>query len=221
MIIREMSRVECLQMLSRNRLARLACARENQPYIVPVSLVSHESANDGPCLYGITTPGQKIEWMRANPLVCIEFDEVASQSQWVSVIVFGRFEELPETLGSDDSRHRAQQQLLHIHERPFQTTEGMLQVPSDDDERLRAYNLLKTEVFWWEPGWAAWVARPHHKATETYKIIYFKIHIDSITGHESTLDVKDAASYSTQATRTGRWAKFRNQLSRLFGGTRP
>ena len=109
MVIREMSRDECLKVLTRNRLARLGCARENQPYIVPVSLVCNEQINGEPCLYGITTPGQKIEWMRANPLVCIEVDEVATQSQWVSVIVFGRYEEFPETPGSDDSRHRAQQ----------------------------------------------------------------------------------------------------------------
>jgi nitroimidazol reductase NimA-like FMN-containing flavoprotein (pyridoxamine 5'-phosphate oxidase superfamily) len=35
--------------------------------------------------------------MRANPLVCVEADEVVSPQQWVSVIVFGRYEELPDT----------------------------------------------------------------------------------------------------------------------------
>ena len=48
-------------------------------------------------LYSFTTVGQKIEWMRANPLVCVEADEVVSPQQWVSVIVFGRYEELPDT----------------------------------------------------------------------------------------------------------------------------
>jgi uncharacterized protein len=52
-------------------------------------------AND--CLYSFPTLGQKIEWMRANPLVCVEADEVVSSEQWVSVIVFGRYEELPDT----------------------------------------------------------------------------------------------------------------------------
>ena len=35
--------------------------------------------------------------MRANPLVCVEVDEVVSPQEWVSVIVFGRYEELPDT----------------------------------------------------------------------------------------------------------------------------
>jgi nitroimidazol reductase NimA-like FMN-containing flavoprotein (pyridoxamine 5'-phosphate oxidase superfamily) len=35
--------------------------------------------------------------MRANPLVCIEVDEVVSPHQWASVIVLGRYEELPDT----------------------------------------------------------------------------------------------------------------------------
>ena len=30
------------------------------------------------CLYGFTTPGQKVEWMRANPLVCVEVKQGAA-----------------------------------------------------------------------------------------------------------------------------------------------
>jgi len=55
----------------------------------------YRSHND--YLYSFSTVGQKIEWMRANPLVCVEADEVVSPEEWVSVIVFGRYEELPDT----------------------------------------------------------------------------------------------------------------------------
>jgi nitroimidazol reductase NimA-like FMN-containing flavoprotein (pyridoxamine 5'-phosphate oxidase superfamily) len=48
-------------------------------------------------LYSFSTIGQKIDWMRTNPLVCVEADEVVSPQEWVSVIVFGRYEELPDT----------------------------------------------------------------------------------------------------------------------------
>jgi nitroimidazol reductase NimA-like FMN-containing flavoprotein (pyridoxamine 5'-phosphate oxidase superfamily) len=54
-------------------------------------------AYDNNALYSFATLGQKVEWMRANPLVCVEVDEVVSQQQWVSVVVFGRYEELPDT----------------------------------------------------------------------------------------------------------------------------
>jgi nitroimidazol reductase NimA-like FMN-containing flavoprotein (pyridoxamine 5'-phosphate oxidase superfamily) len=54
-------------------------------------------AYDNGYLYSFSTVGQKIEWMRANPLVCVETDEVESPEQWVSVVVSGRYEELPDT----------------------------------------------------------------------------------------------------------------------------
>jgi uncharacterized protein len=45
--------------------------------------------------------------MRANPLVCVEADEVVSPHKWVSVIVFGRYEELPDTPESQPEREFA------------------------------------------------------------------------------------------------------------------
>src|SRR5579871_3933811 len=94
MVIKEMSRDQCLEVLSGARLARLACAKDGQPYIVPV-YIAYESPDDGePRLYGFTTPGQKVEWMRANPLVCVEVDDVTAPDHWVSVIITGRYEEL-------------------------------------------------------------------------------------------------------------------------------
>jgi len=93
MLIREMSREECLRMLAGATLGRLACAQENQPYVVPVYLAYDEVSG---CLYGFTTCGQKIEWMRANPLACVEVDEVAANDQWRSLVAIGRYEELPD-----------------------------------------------------------------------------------------------------------------------------
>src|SRR5450631_505096 len=125
MVIREMCREECLRVLAGARLARLGFAREHQPYVVPVYLAYHEASA---CLYGFTTPGQKGEWMRANPLVCVEVDESAAYDQWVSLIAFGRYEELPETPGSDDARLRAQ-------ERPRQVGEAMPAWSADSRHR--------------------------------------------------------------------------------------
>ncbi|MFS8087397.1 MAG: pyridoxamine 5'-phosphate oxidase family protein, partial [Acidobacteriota bacterium] len=36
------------------------------------------------------------EWMRSNHHVCVEVDEVTSREEWMSVIVSGRYEELPD-----------------------------------------------------------------------------------------------------------------------------
>ena len=92
MLIQELTRQASLDLLARVRLGRLACAQGPQPYVVPCYFVYH-----APYLYSFSTVGQKIEWMRANPLVCVEVDDVVSPEQWMSVIVFGRYEELPDT----------------------------------------------------------------------------------------------------------------------------
>jgi hypothetical protein len=104
MLIREISLAECLRFLTGTRLARLACAHENQPYIVPVYLAYHRPLRGEACLYGFTTPGQKIAWMRSNPLVCVEVEEVTAYDRWVSVIASGRYEELPDVAGRNGER---------------------------------------------------------------------------------------------------------------------
>lgn len=103
MVIHEMTEQECRAILAGTNVARLACARDNQPYIVPI----HVDFDDE-FLYGYATLGQKIEWMRQNPLVCLEVDELVTHEQWTSVVVFGHYEELPHTLDCECSRSEAQ-----------------------------------------------------------------------------------------------------------------
>ena len=103
MVIKEMTEGECRAMLAGRHVARLACARNNQPYIVPFQVDL-----DGECLYGFATLGQKIEWMRQNPLVCLEIDQLMADGQWASVVVFGQYEELPNTPEHGGSREVAE-----------------------------------------------------------------------------------------------------------------
>ena len=56
MLIHEMTREECSTALRRLDFGRLACARDDQPYVVPIHF-----AYDGEHLYGLTTAGQKID----------------------------------------------------------------------------------------------------------------------------------------------------------------
>ena len=99
MLIQELTRQASLDLLARTRLGRLACAQGTQPYVVPFYF-----AYDNDYLYSFSTVGQKIKWMRANPLVCVEADEVVSPEEWMSVIVFGRYEELLDTPEYQDVR---------------------------------------------------------------------------------------------------------------------
>jgi nitroimidazol reductase NimA-like FMN-containing flavoprotein (pyridoxamine 5'-phosphate oxidase superfamily) len=102
-VIHEMTEGECRAMLDGTNVARLACALDNQPYVVPVRVHL-----DGEFLYGYATLGQKIEWMRQNPLVCLEVDELVTDAHWASVVVFGHYEELPPTPQHEDARQVAE-----------------------------------------------------------------------------------------------------------------
>lgn len=91
MLINELTKSASLECLSRLRFGRLACARDGQPYITPFYF-----ARNGQHIYSFSTMGQKIEWMRTNPLVCVEADEHETPQKWSSIIVFGLYEELPK-----------------------------------------------------------------------------------------------------------------------------
>ena len=54
-----------------------------------------------------STVGQKIVWLRANPHACVEVDSIVSPQEWTSVIVFGRYEELPDTDETKETREFA------------------------------------------------------------------------------------------------------------------
>jgi nitroimidazol reductase NimA-like FMN-containing flavoprotein (pyridoxamine 5'-phosphate oxidase superfamily) len=100
MLINEMTETECRTVLAGASLGRVGCSLDGQPYIVPVYF-AYESG----FIYVLSTLGQKIEWMRANPKVCIQVDQVANQSQWVSVIANGLYEELPEPQYAAERAH--------------------------------------------------------------------------------------------------------------------
>jgi len=127
MLVREMTVDECRAVLAGMRIGRLACARDNQPYVVPFHFAYDDKAHIDSLtthLYAFSMLGQKIEWMRANPLVCVEVDEINRQDDWASVIIFGRYEELPDT-------------------------------PQYKGERAYAHEMFSHHAMWWQPAYAA------------------------------------------------------------------
>jgi uncharacterized protein len=92
MLVQEIAPKDSLSRLAKMHLGRLGCVKDSQPYVVPFYF-----AYDSNYLYSFSTAGQKIDWMRANPLVCVETDDLVSADEWVSIIVLGRYEELPDT----------------------------------------------------------------------------------------------------------------------------
>jgi nitroimidazol reductase NimA-like FMN-containing flavoprotein (pyridoxamine 5'-phosphate oxidase superfamily) len=111
MFIRDLTTSECHDVLRKVAIARLACARDNQPYIVPVHVYF-----DGDCLYSFATLGQKIAWMRENPRVCVQVDDVGDRFHWATVVVFGQYEELLHMPSDEEARRRAQRLFQSVPE---------------------------------------------------------------------------------------------------------
>lgn len=168
MRILELTNKECFEVLTRLTIGRLACSHHDQPYIVPIHFAYHQNY-----LYSFATRGQKIDWMRTNPLVCVEIDEIASRFNWMSVIVQGRYEELPDTL-----EWKLEQQLAH--------------------------DLLQQEAMWWEP---AYVGTAHLDTASELVPIYYRIHIDQVTGRCAKPDPVDVATptQSDPPTKSKNW----------------
>ncbi len=100
MEVNAMAAEECRKVLEHASLGRLGCSYENQPYVVPTYF-----AYDSGYLYVFSTFGQKVKWMRANPRVCVQTDEIQSQGEWISVVVYGEYEELPEPQYTAERKH--------------------------------------------------------------------------------------------------------------------
>lgn len=102
MHVRTLSNNECTALFAANRIGFLACAKEGQPYVVPIHY-----AYETKCIYGFSMPGRKIDWMRASPLVSMLVDERGEGRRWRCAIAEGRFEELPDQIGHSATRSHA------------------------------------------------------------------------------------------------------------------
>jgi hypothetical protein len=100
MQITEMTTVECSALLAHSSVGRLGCSFENQPYVVPINF-----AYDSGYLYVFSTFGQKVKWMRANPRVSVQSEQIQSESEWASVVVNGEYEELTEPQYTAERKH--------------------------------------------------------------------------------------------------------------------
>ncbi|CAN7329132.1 pyridoxamine 5'-phosphate oxidase family protein [Aminobacter sp. LjRoot7] len=117
MWVRELSTLDCTKILTRSHFGHLGCAKDSRPYVVPFYFCYSDSR-----LYAFSMPGKKVDYMRANPSVCVLVEERGEGREWRSVLVDGRFEELK----NDTLQHKADQE--------------------------HAWTLLSKHVNWWEPG---------------------------------------------------------------------
>ena len=105
MLIHELTPTDCVEVLERSDLGRLGCAHGGQPYVVPIHFSFDVDRN---CLYSFSALGQKVLWMRENPLVCLEVDDVQDKNHWQTVVIFGRYEEIHDSPEEAEARQRAE-----------------------------------------------------------------------------------------------------------------
>jgi nitroimidazol reductase NimA-like FMN-containing flavoprotein (pyridoxamine 5'-phosphate oxidase superfamily) len=105
MLIHELTPTQCADVLERTNLGRLGCSKDGQPYVIPI-LFSFDRKRG--CVYSFSTVGQKVLWMRENPLVCLEVDDVQDKDHWQTVVVLGRYEEVQDSPEEAEARERAE-----------------------------------------------------------------------------------------------------------------
>jgi nitroimidazol reductase NimA-like FMN-containing flavoprotein (pyridoxamine 5'-phosphate oxidase superfamily) len=103
MLIHELTHHQCAEVLARLEIGRLACSRLDQPYVVPIRFSYDGDRN---CLYGFSSLGRKIEWMRENPKVCVEVEDIESNDRWTTLVIFGRYEEIDDSPELSGTRQR-------------------------------------------------------------------------------------------------------------------
>jgi nitroimidazol reductase NimA-like FMN-containing flavoprotein (pyridoxamine 5'-phosphate oxidase superfamily) len=82
---------QIIAVLKENALGRIGCSDGKQSYIVPVNYYF-----DGNAIVVHSEVGKKIKMMRQNPNVCFEVDEMTDFTNWRSVIIFGRYQEIED-----------------------------------------------------------------------------------------------------------------------------
>jgi nitroimidazol reductase NimA-like FMN-containing flavoprotein (pyridoxamine 5'-phosphate oxidase superfamily) len=136
MLIHELKASECEDILKRQSLGRLACSHDGQPYVVPIHF-SYDA--DHRCLYAFSTVGQKIVWMRENPKVCVEVEDIADKKRWTTVLVFGRYEEIGDSFEESETRRRAWER---FQARPEWWLPAAAKLPTREHHAMVIYRIL-------------------------------------------------------------------------------
>lgn len=89
--MKNLTREECLKVLSTNYIGRIAYIFGGHPEIIPITYY-FDPAQDAIISY--SGKGHKISSMRQNSTVSFQVDEIENLQKWKSVLIQGVFEEL-------------------------------------------------------------------------------------------------------------------------------
>lgn len=89
----KLTREEMEDLLIDSSIGRIGCSSNGMTYIVPVNYICDDNRI---IVHGLE--GRKIKWMRENPSVCFEVDNIINSTNWKSLIIQGTFEEITDEL---------------------------------------------------------------------------------------------------------------------------
>jgi nitroimidazol reductase NimA-like FMN-containing flavoprotein (pyridoxamine 5'-phosphate oxidase superfamily) len=90
-MIRELTESQIDGILRRERIGRIGSTAVGHVQITPIIY-----GYDGESIYGHSRFGRKIQYMRGNPEVCFEVEEIVDPTSWRVVELTGSYEELAD-----------------------------------------------------------------------------------------------------------------------------
>lgn len=108
-MVGHLTKEQIITVLEENALGRLGCSDGTQTYIVPINYYY-----DGEAIVMHSEVGLKVHMMRQNPHVCFEVDELTDFTNWKSVIVFGRYQEIEEVEEKKEVMDAFVNSMMHI-----------------------------------------------------------------------------------------------------------
>jgi uncharacterized protein len=85
----ELTTAEIDELLRRQRIGRVGSTAVGHVEIMPIVY-----GYDGAAIYGHSRFGRKIQYMRGNPDVCFEVEDIVDPTSWQVVVLHGQYEEL-------------------------------------------------------------------------------------------------------------------------------
>jgi nitroimidazol reductase NimA-like FMN-containing flavoprotein (pyridoxamine 5'-phosphate oxidase superfamily) len=90
-MIQDLTPEEIDQILRRQRVGRIGATSVGHVEITPIVY-----GYDGASIFGHSRFGRKIQYMRGNPEICFEVEEVIDPTSWQVVVLHGTYSELSE-----------------------------------------------------------------------------------------------------------------------------
>ena len=114
-MLASLTKPQCERILLSGMIGRLGCYSSGKVYVVPITYVFEDGY-----IYAHSREGLKTKMMRKNPKVCFQVDQIDTMSNWRSVMLWGKFEELSRAADQEKAT-----KILLNRLQPYQISESV------------------------------------------------------------------------------------------------